>query len=128
MSGKPYQSKLVPYRKDILRAWYRRQTLPEIQAMSANRSIIISLPGISLFIKRCRKCPVPHDLSEFSNVGAKPQSMTSKAMKKLTRLMKRDPDEIKKEWIEKQYTQKNNVYQNPYRCRSILPCTDPRIS
>lgn len=61
MSGKPYQSKLSPYQKEIMHAWYSRQTLSEIQAMLLNHGIDISLPGISLFIKRRKKRPDPHD-------------------------------------------------------------------
>ena len=51
-STPPFQSKLTPYRNEILKAWFRRQTLREIQAMLQKRGITISLPGISLFIKR----------------------------------------------------------------------------
>ena len=51
-STPPFQSKLMPYRNEILKAWFRRQTLKEIQAMLQKHGITISLPGISLFIKR----------------------------------------------------------------------------
>lgn len=107
MSGKPYQSKLTPYRKEILHAWYCRKTLKEIQSMLADHGITITLPGISLFIKRCRKRPDPHDLPpELGPITAKPRTTARKAFKKIESLMKRDPDEIKKEWHARQNSKK----------------------
>ena len=55
-STPPFQSKLMPYRNEILKAWFRRQTLKEIQAMLQKHGVTISLPGISLFINILRCC------------------------------------------------------------------------
>lgn len=50
-STPPFQSKLTPYRNEILKAWFRRQTLKEIQAMLQKHGITISLPGYHLNLK-----------------------------------------------------------------------------
>ncbi|UKI30283.1 MAG: hypothetical protein L6W00_20270 [Lentisphaeria bacterium] len=44
-STPPFQSKLTPYRNEILKAWFRRQTLREIQAMLQKHGITISPAG-----------------------------------------------------------------------------------
>ena len=42
-STPPFQSKLTPYRNEILKAWFRRQTLKEIQAMLQKHGITYSM-------------------------------------------------------------------------------------
>ncbi len=69
MSGKqstpPWQSKLIPYQKEIMNAWLKkRATLKMIQQELANQGVTISLSALSHFI-RCRKKHLdPHDASK----------------------------------------------------------------
>ena len=45
-STPPFQSKLTPYRNEILKAWFRRRTLREIQAMLQKHGVTISQPVV----------------------------------------------------------------------------------
>jgi len=60
ISTKPYQSKLIPYQKEILKMWYSRKTLKEIQAYLNTKGTKISTQGISAFIIRKNKRPDIH--------------------------------------------------------------------
>lgn len=109
MSGKPYQSKLIPYQYTIMTAWYRRKTLKEIQEMRVKEKVKITISGIAKFTHRQKKKADPHDLPLEFKQHKKTKMKIGKAMKKIEALMKRDPDEIKKEWFEKQYSGKTTV-------------------
>lgn len=61
-STPPYQSKLIPYQKEIFRMWYKeRATLKTIQAFLNKKSVSISLSALSRFIKRRQLRNDPHD-------------------------------------------------------------------
>ncbi|GEM_PF-5645923 len=64
-STPPYQSKLIPYQKEIFRMWYNeRATLRTIQTFLSEKSVLISLSALSRFIKRRRQQSDPHDAPE----------------------------------------------------------------
>lgn len=64
-STPPYQSRLIPYRKEIFRMWYNeRATLKTIQTFLNRKSVSISLSALSRFIKRQRQQSAPHDLPD----------------------------------------------------------------
>ena len=98
-STPPFQSKLTPYRNEILKAWFRRQTLREIQAMLQKRGITISLPGISLFIKRHKDKYDPRATPQTKKPrSVKPSKDIEKSLKKLDELLARDPKEVAREY------------------------------
>ena len=101
-STPPFQSKLTPYRNEILKAWFRRQTLREIQAMLQKRGITISLPGISLFIKRHKDKYDPRATPQTKKPrSVKPSKDIEKSLKKLDELLARDPKEVAREYDRK---------------------------
>ena len=101
-STPPFQSKLTPYRNEILKAWFRRQTLKEIQAMLQKHGITISLPGISLFIKRHKNKYDPKAISQTKNPrSVKPSKDIEKSLKKLDELLARDTKEVAREYDRK---------------------------
>ena len=61
-STPPYQSKLVPHEKEILRMWYHeRTTLKAIQTWLLEQEIQMTLSGISGFIRRRKNGNDPHE-------------------------------------------------------------------
>lgn len=104
-STPPFQSKLTPYRNEILKAWFRRQTLRETQAMLQKYGITISLPGISLFIKRHKS---KYDLKAEPQ---KKRTQTAKAtrsseklnarLQALEKVLVRDSSEVAREYDRK---------------------------
>ncbi len=58
----PFQSKLIPYQKELFRMWYKeRATLKMLQQWLDERNVTISTSGISRFI-RCRRTHAdPHE-------------------------------------------------------------------
>ena len=63
-STSPYQSKLIPYQKEIFRMWYNEHaTLKTIQTFLNKKSVSISLSALSRFIKRRQLRSDPHDSS-----------------------------------------------------------------
>ncbi len=101
-STPPFQSKLTPYRNEILKAWFRRQTLREIQAMLQKHGITISLPGISLFIKRHKNKYDPRAIPQAKNpCSVKPSKDIEKSLKKLDELLARDTKEVAREYERK---------------------------
>ena len=101
-STPPFQSKLTPYRNEILKAWFRRQTLKEIQAMLQKHGVTISLPGISLFIKRHKSKYDPKAISQTKNPrSVKPSKDIEKSLKKLDELLARDTKEVAREYDRK---------------------------
>ena len=98
-STPPFQSKLTPYRNEILKAWFRRQTLKEIQAMLQKHGVTISLPGISLFIKRHKNKYDPRAIPQTKNPCAvKLSKDIEKSLKKLDELLARDTKEVAREY------------------------------
>lgn len=67
-STPPFQSKLIPFRKEILEAWFARTTLKEIQTSLAEKhDIAIALSSLSAFIKRSWRRSDLHDIPTFLN-------------------------------------------------------------
>lgn len=112
-STPPFQSKLIPFRKEILEAWFARKTLKEIQTSLAEKhNIAIALSSLSAFIKRSRRRSDPHDMptSTPSQSPAK-QSVTKQkptgSLAKLTELLARDSFEVAREYDRKRSQQKS---------------------
>ena len=101
----PFQSKLTPYRNEILKAWFRRQTLREIQAMLQKYGITISLPRISLFIKRHKNKYDPKaEPQKKRTQSAKASRLSEKLNARLQALEKvrvRDSSEVAREYDQK---------------------------
>ena len=104
-STPPFQSKLTPYRNEILKAWFRRQTLKEIQAMLQKHGVTISLPGISLFIKRHKSKYDPKAAPQKKQAqSARPSHSSEKLNARLQALEKvlvRDSSEVAREYDQK---------------------------
>ena len=104
-STPPFQSKLTPYRNEILKAWFRRQTLKEIQAMLQKHGITISLPGISLFIKRHKSKYDPKAEPPKKRVQTVKASRSSKKLnarlQALEKVLVRDSSEVAREYDQK---------------------------
>ena len=104
-STPPFQSKLTPYRNEILKAWFRRQTLKEIQAMLQKHGITISLPGISLFIKRHKNKYDPKAELQKKRVQTVKASRSSEKLnarlQALEKVLVRDSSEVAREYDQK---------------------------
>lgn len=101
-STPPFQSKLTPYRNEILKAWFQRRTLREILAMLQKHGITISLPGISLFIKRHKDKYDPRTTPQTKKPrSVKPSKDIEKSLKKLDELLARDTKEVAREYDRK---------------------------
>ena len=104
-STPPFQSKLTPYRNEILKAWFRRQTLREIQAMLQKYGITISLPGISLFIKRHENKYDPKAEPSKKRVQTVKASRSSETLttqlQALEKVLVRDSSEVAREYDRK---------------------------
>ena len=104
-STPPFQSKLTPYRNEILKAWFRRQTLREIQAMLQKHGITISLPGISLFIKRHKNKYDPKAEPPKKRVQTVKASRSSEKLnarlQALEKVLVRDSSEVAREYDRK---------------------------
>ena len=104
-STPPFQSKLTPYRNEILKAWFRRQTLKEIQAMLQKHGITISQPGISLFIKRHKNKYDPKAEPQKKWTQATKASRSSKKLttrlQALEKVLVRDSSEVAREYDRK---------------------------
>lgn len=112
-STPPFQSKLIPFRKEILEGWFARKTLKEIQTSLAEKhNIAIALSSLSAFIKRSRRRSDPHDMpiSTSSQSSAK-QSGTKQtpagSLAKLTELLVRNSSEVAREYDQKRSQQKS---------------------
>ena len=104
-STPPFQSKLTPYRNEILKAWFRRQTLREIQVMLQKHGITISLPGISLFIKRHKNKYDPKAEPQKKGVQSAKASRSSEKLnarlQALEKVLVRDSSEVAREYDQK---------------------------
>ena len=104
-STPPFQSKLTPYRNEILKAWFRRQTLREIQAMLQKHGITISLPGISLFIKRHKNKYDPKAEPQKKQTQSAQASRSSEKLnarlQALEKVLVRDSSEVAREYDQK---------------------------
>lgn len=106
-STPPFQSKLTPFRKEILEAWFTRKTLKEIQAsLSEKHGIPIALSSLSAFIKRSRYRNDPHDIpieSERKPAAKQPimEDNPTESLRKLNKLLARDPNEVAREYDQK---------------------------
>lgn len=90
-STPPFQSKLTPYRNEILKAWFRRQPCGRF-GHAQKRGITISLPGISLFIKRHKDKYDPRATPQTKKPrSVKPSKDIEKSLKKLDELLARRP-------------------------------------
>ncbi len=108
-STPPFQSKLTPYRNEILKAWFRRQTLREIQAMLQKHSVTISLPGISLFIKRHKdkydpKAEPPKKRVQTAKASRSSGKLNAR-LQELEEILVRDSSEIAREYDQKRSPQ-----------------------
>lgn len=96
----PWQSKLIPYQKEILNAWFkRRATLKMIQADLAEKKVEISLSALSRFIKRRKFHSDPHAI--LSTPKKKTAARKSTRADSLDELLEKSPEEIKREWFRK---------------------------
>ena len=104
-STPPFQSKLTPYRNEILKAWFRRQTLKEIQAMLQKYGSTISLPGISLYIKRHKNKYDPKAEPQKKRVQTTKASRSSEKLnarlQALEKVLVRDSSEVAREYDRK---------------------------
>lgn len=97
-STPPWRSKLVPFRDEILEAWFKKRfTLKMIQAELKTRGVDISLSALSHFI-RCRVNRAdPHIAPTVSKkrLASRKNAETSS----LDDLLEKSLDEIKQEWL-----------------------------
>lgn len=111
-STPPFQSKLTPFRKEILEAWFMRKTLKEIQTFLAEKhDITVALSSLSAFIKRSRRRSDPHDMpTSTPNQSSAKQSVTKQkptgSLAKLTELLARDSSEVARKYDRKRSQQK----------------------
>lgn len=83
----PYQSRLIPYQKEIFRMWYNeRATLKTIQKFLNKKSVDISLSSLSRFIKRRQLRNDPHDALKI-NPKQSAQNNRNQALSELEKLM-----------------------------------------
>ena len=109
-STPPFQSKLMPYRNEILKAWFRRQTLKEIQAMLQKHGVTISLPGISLFIKRHKNKYDPKaelQKKRVQTAKASPRKNRLLSYRRWRKVLVRDSSEVAREYDQKRSQQKS---------------------
>ena len=112
-STPPFQSKLTPYRNEILKAWFRRQTLKEIQAMLQKHGITISLPGISLFIKRHKskydpKAEPQKKQTQSAKASRSSETLTTQ-LQALEKVLVRDSSEVAREYDRKRSQLKKKI-------------------
>jgi hypothetical protein len=92
-STPPYQSKLIPYQKEISYMWYNeRATLKTIQAFLSKKSVSISLSALSRFIKRRQLRNDPHDVPKTKSKRSV-QDNQNKALSELEKLIRQNPAE-----------------------------------
>jgi hypothetical protein len=90
-STPPYQSKLIPYQKEIFHMWYsERATLKTIQAFLNEKFVDISLSALSRFIKRRRLQNDPHD-SPKTKSKRSVHNNRDQALLELEKLMRENP-------------------------------------
>ena len=84
----PFQSKLIPYEKEIFDLWYhQRATLKMIQTYLAEKGVTITLAGISGFIRRRKTKADPHEKMEKKRKTAqKKKTSIEKAIEMLDEL------------------------------------------
>lgn len=86
----PFQSKLIPYEKEIFDLWYhQRATLEMIQIYLAGKGVTISLAGLSGFIRRRKAKADPHKKEEKRKTTEKKKTSVEKAIEMLDELSKR---------------------------------------
>lgn len=106
-STPPFQSKLIPFRKEILEAWFARATLKQIQASLRERhGVTIALSSLSAFIKRSRRQSDPHDSRLAPESPTISQTLTTtkgleEGLRKLNEILARDPKEVVREYTLK---------------------------
>ncbi len=90
MSTPPFQSKLIPYQKDLFRMWYKdRATLKQLQAWLETQGVTISLSAISRFIRSRKRSIDPHESPPSLNRKTPAsQDGVATAISKLEELMK----------------------------------------
>jgi hypothetical protein len=92
-STPPYQSKLIPYQKEISYMWYKeRATLKTIQAFFNTKSVNILLSALSRFIKRRQLRNDPHDVPKTKSKRLLQNNQT-KALSELEKLIRQNPSE-----------------------------------
>ena len=93
-STQPWKSRLIPYQKEIMDAWFRkRDTLKMIQTELANKQVSISLSALSHFI-RCRKNNInPHAEVKGKKLKRKKTPVISPEAL-LEELVNRSPEDI----------------------------------
>ena len=86
-STPPFQSKLIPYEEEIFDLWYsQRATLKMIQKHLAEKNIIITLAGISSFIRRRRSKTDPHKNVRPDKKAKRKKSSIEQAIEMLDKL------------------------------------------
>lgn len=106
MSGKqstpPWRSRLIPYQKEIMDAWFRkRATLKMIQKELADKDVTISLSTLSYFIRCRKKHPDSHEASKEKS--SKPRkALSANPENLLDDLVTRSPEKIKQEWLNRE--------------------------
>jgi hypothetical protein len=113
-STPPFQSKLIPFRKEILEAWFARKTLKEIQtSLFEKHGITIALSSLSTFIKRSRRQSDPHDdqPAPESTTTSKPPTTAKgleESLRKLNEILARDPKEVAREYALRESRRNKN--------------------
>ena len=113
-STPPFQSKLIPFRKEILEAWFARATLKQIQASLRERhGVTIALSSLSAFIKRSRRQSDPHDdqPAPESTTTSKPPTTAKgleESLRKLNEILARDPKEVAREYALRESRRNKN--------------------
>ena len=99
-STPPWRSKLIPFQREILSAWYQdRKTLRQIQSFLLEKGITISMSAISNFI-RCRKRSTdPHIPGKPLPVLSKPETPPI-ADSLLDELTSKSLPELQEEWFK----------------------------
>ncbi len=90
MSTPPFQSKLIPYQKELFRMWYKeRATLKQLQAWLETQGVTISLSAISRFIRSRKRTIDPHEPpASFRKKAEVSPDRVATAISKLEELMK----------------------------------------
>lgn len=102
-STKPYQSKLIPFQKEIFKMRWAGKSLEEIKSYLEKQNVEISKPGICMFIKRRMKKPYPQYVPEHLKyiLEDDKKAKTTPVEKTLKTSKIKTPEEWRKEKQEK---------------------------
>ncbi len=99
----PFQSRLIPYEKEIMHAWFQRKTLKEIsQSLESKYDITVPLSTLGAFIKRRRNRPDPHSSPTVPSAApvkkTAPKKIDPAIKERLRQFAEKDPLDVQKEF------------------------------